>query len=104
LADLLLRLPAASQKFRRGGIAIAAGLLLLYAGTTALRALEWSHPLRFAMTEAAKHPQSPRATYDLARDYVILSGFDPTSPYVDKALAALQQAASAPHSTPLPES
>ncbi len=104
LADVLLRLAGDSDRFRRIGVLLAMVLLLLYAGTTALRALEWSNPLRFAMSEAAKHPQSPRATYDLARDYILLSGFDPASPYVDEAFAALERARQVPRATPLPES
>lgn len=103
LADLLLRAPQ-SRTLRRIGMATALGLLMLYAGLTSLRALEWSNPLRFALSEATKHPQSPRATYDLARDYIILSGYQADSPYVDRALAALEHARSVPGANPLPES
>ena len=104
LADALLRLAGDSSRYRRIGVVLAAALLLLYGGTTTLRAREWSNPIRFAMSEAAKHPQSPRATYDLARDYILLSGFDPASPYVDEALAALERARKVPRATALPES
>ena len=64
-------------------------MLAYYTGTTALRAWEWSDQLRFSVTEAAKHPQSPRATYDLARNLVILSDFQANSPYFAPALEAL---------------
>src|SRR5690606_39254433 len=104
LADVLLRLAGDSGRFRRIGLLLAIVMLLFHGGTTALRALEWSNPLRFAMSEAAKHPRSPRATYDLARDYIVLSGFDPASLYLDEAFAALERARKVPRATPLPES
>ena len=102
MGDLLLRAPP-SARLRRAGAVAAVGLLVLYAGLTTLRSLEWSNPLRFAMTEVAKHPSSPRATYDLARDLVLLSEFDPASSYVDPALAALERARRVPRATALPE-
>ncbi len=37
-----------------------------YALTTALRATEWSDPLRLALSEASKRPHSPNAQYALA--------------------------------------
>lgn len=103
LADGLLMAPR-QQPMRRAGVAAAVLLLLFHAGVTTLRAREWSDPLRFSLTEAAKHPQSPRATYDLARNLVILSGYRPDSPYTARAFEALSQAMAAPNATPLPES
>ena len=86
------------------GIATAVLLLAFYWTFTGLRAREWSDPLRFAMTEAAKHPQSPRATYDLARDLVIIAGYRQDSANLDRAFAALERAMEVRGSTPLPES
>jgi tetratricopeptide (TPR) repeat protein len=103
LADLLLRAPH-SQTMRRAGITTGIALLVLYSGETMLRAREWSDQLRFSQSEAAKHPQSPRATYDLARNLVILSNFEPDSPYFNRALVALDGAMGVPESTALPES
>jgi hypothetical protein len=102
LADGLLRAPR-RQILRRLGWVTAVLLLTLYTGLTALRAREWQDPLRFALTEAAKHAQSPRANYDVARDYILLSDYRSDSPYVDRALAALDQAMRLPGATPLPE-
>jgi hypothetical protein len=102
LADACLRAPQ-TQALRRAGVAAAMALLILYAGVTSLRAREWRDPVRFALSEAAKHPQSPRATFDVARNYVLLSGYDPHSPDVDRAFIALEQAMRVPNATVLPE-
>lgn len=101
LGDGLLRAP--TQRWRRAGITAAVLLLALYAGLTALRAREWRDPMRFSLTEASKHPQSPRATYDVARNFVILSGYQSDSPYLDNAFAALDHAMHVPGATALPE-
>lgn len=103
IGDALFLAPP-SQTLRRAGVAAACLLLLFYAGITTLRSREWSDPLRFAVTEAAKHPQSPRATYELARDLIILTGYRHDSPSLDPAFAALERAMSAPQATPMPES
>jgi protein O-mannosyl-transferase len=55
------------------------------------------------VVEAARHPDSPRATYELGRTYVILSGYRPDSPNVEKAMAALETAARVPRASTLPE-
>jgi hypothetical protein len=102
LADICLRAPR-GQTSRRAGVAAATALLLLHTGLTALRAREWDDQLRFSLSEAAKHPQSPRATYDVARNFVILSNFQPDSPYTERAFVALDQAMQATNATILPE-
>lgn len=102
LGDLVLRAPA-SQRWRRIGVSSAIALLAMYSGLTALRSSEWSDPMRFSLTEAAKHPQSPRATYDLARNYIMLSDYPSGSPFTDAALASLELAMQVPGATPLPE-
>ena len=102
LADGCLLAPRAPTA-RRVGIAAAVLLLMLYAGLTALRAREWDNQLRFALTEVAKHPQSPRATYDIARDFILLSDYRQDSPYTPLAFAALDRAMAVPDATVLPE-
>lgn len=102
LADGLLRMPRDPDQQRMGIIA-ALALLGLYAGLTALRVREWQDPLRFSLNEVARHPQSPRATYDVARNFVILSGYRPDSPYVQPAFAALERAMRVPEATTLPD-
>lgn len=94
----------AVDRTRTGKIAWGVALLLpiFYGGFTALRVLEWSNPLRFSMAEAAKHPASPRATYGLAKDLVVLSDYRADSPYLQPARAALERAMQVDGATPLP--
>jgi hypothetical protein len=101
LADGLLRWPADGRP-RRLGMLAACALLLLYAGCTVLRATEWRDPWHFANTEAAKHPGSPRATYGLARELVILTDFRADSAFLPRARDALGHAMAVPGATPLP--
>jgi len=102
LGDALLRWTRHGGP-RRVGVLTASALLFLYAGATTLRATEWRNPVQFASTEAAKHPQSPRATYSLARELVILTGFRADSPYLPAARAALDHAMAVPNASLLPE-
>jgi hypothetical protein len=82
---------------------LAAGALALCAFTLVLRANDWSDPVRLALTEAGLHPQSPRATYELGRAYVVLSGYRADSVNVDRAIESLEAAARVPQATILPE-
>ena len=103
VADLLLLAPRGDGARRIG--ALLAVLWLLWLGmTTTLRAREWSDPLRFATSEAAKHPRSPRATYDRARLLALATGYKPGSPLLPQAFAALEQARAVPDSGVLPHS
>jgi protein O-mannosyl-transferase len=86
----------------RLGTWVAVLVIVLFAALTHLRAREWDHPVRFALAEAAKHPRSPRATYDLARTLVVLGRFDPDSPYTREAFPALERARVAPGAGVLP--
>lgn len=97
LADLLLLAPRHDGS-RRVGALLALAALAAYAATTHLRATEWSDELRFASTEAQKHPHSPRATYDLARTLLVLTGYRADSPLLEPARTALAQARAAPRS------
>lgn len=101
LADGLLRAPL--QRWRRLAITTAALVFALYASLTALRVNEWRDPVSFSLIEASKHPQSPRATYDIARNLIILSDYQPNSPYTEKAYEALDRAMRVPNATALPE-
>jgi hypothetical protein len=102
LADLLLLWPARADA-RRLGVVAASLLLLLFAFGTWLRAKEWTHPVRFVQSEAAKHPLSPRANYEVARMLVILSHYRPDSPYTRPAMTAIEKALAVPGSGVLPE-
>ncbi|MCC8362493.1 hypothetical protein LK996_05325 [Lysobacter sp. A6] len=103
IADLLLLWPT-RESARRIGVLVAGFALLYYGATTHLRAREWSEPLRFAQIEAAKHPNSPRATYGYGRMLVIASDYDANSPHLQPAIVALEQAAKLPKSGLLPHS
>jgi hypothetical protein len=102
LTDLLLLAPS-TLVARRAGALFAMLFVLYCACITDLRAREWSNPMRFSSSEAAKHPQSPRATYDVARTLVILTGYRPKSPLIGATFRALERARQAPHSTILPD-
>lgn len=82
------------------GLAFVA-LFLLQAGTTFLRASEWSDPLRLAYVEATRHPTSPRANYDLALLLSVVSQ-GPEDPRHGLALATFREAARLPGAGLLP--
>jgi len=103
MADALLLLPMDVMRQRIGAL-IATLWLLLLGMTTVLRANEWGDPVRFAASEAAKHPQSPRAAYEYARVLVIITGYRPDSPAVPEAFAAIERDRALPHSGVLPHS
>lgn len=79
------------------------GLLLLWTVETALTAFAWSNPLTLAQDLAARAPASPRAQYELGRTYIIYSHYDPLSPFIEPAYAALEAAAALPRSSILPQ-
>lgn len=69
---------------------VAGGFFLLFVGTTQLRVLEWSNPLRLAASEAAKRPDSVDAQYGYAHTLIRLAGDDPHAPAMDAALELLR--------------
>ena len=101
IADLLLLAPTRTST-RTAGTLLTVILLALFSFQTRLRATEWSNPVRFALTEARKHPNSPRATYDLARILVTLSDYRSESPYFGPAMDAVELARKAPGASLLP--
>lgn len=74
-------------------IVITGCFLGLFSFTTFLRAQEWSHPLRFAYSEALKRPDSPRAQYELARVLVQAAGSDQNSPLIEESVTILERTA-----------
>ena len=79
------------------------GLMLLWTVETALTANAWGNPLSLAQDLASRAPASPRAQYELGRTYIIYSHYDPLSPFIAPAYAALEKAAALPESSILPE-
>lgn len=90
VADLLLLVPA-HESARRIGAVLAVLWLLLLGMTTWLRANEWSSPMRFASTEATKHPRSPRSGYEYSRLLVIATGYKRDSPILPLAMQELER-------------
>jgi hypothetical protein len=76
--------------------------LLWVAVATNLRAQEWSNPLRLAIAEAQRHPESPRAVYEAGRLLLIASDYKPGQAQ-DAAWKYLRQAAAIPGSSALPD-
>lgn len=103
LADLLLLAPRTRDRQHIGGL-VALLLLVMFAATTHFRAREWSDPYRFAASEAAKHPRSPRATYGLGLTLTTMSGYRADSPLLQPARAALERASRVPGGGILPHS
>lgn len=101
LADLLLLAPRA-EGARRIGALVASLAIVGYFGITLLRANEWRDPYRFATTEAAKRPASPRAQYEFARMVIDLTGYRADSPLLPEAWRALENARAVPGSDTLP--
>ncbi|WP_207780878.1 hypothetical protein [Cognatiluteimonas telluris] len=101
VADLLLLLPRGDSA-RRIGVLLTVAWLLFLGTTTLLRANEWSSPLRFASSEAAKHPHSPRSAYEYGRLLVIATRYRADSPMVPLAIRELERDRALPRSGILP--
>lgn len=82
--------------------ALVAVFLVWSAGVTFLRAQDWSNPLRLALAEANRHPDSPRANYEAGRLLIIASDYEP-GPVLEKSKFYLRRAGSIPGSSTLPE-
>ncbi len=97
-----VRLCQQSQKIRRLAN-LALGLWLgAQMSIAALRAYEWSSPLRHAQAEAARNPESPRAVYELARVQFVLAEKDPTTPAFAAAQRNFERAARLAGSSAMP--
>ncbi|WHZ19246.1 MAG: hypothetical protein OJF55_001395 [Rhodanobacteraceae bacterium] len=81
---------------------IVAVALLWFGTATWLRAEEWSNPLRLAIAEANRHPESPRAVYEAGRLLLIASHYEPGKA-LDASWKYLRQAAAIPGASALPD-
>ena len=79
---------------------LVAAALLWFAVATNLRAQEWSNPLRLAVAEANRHPDSARAVYEAGRLLLIASNYQPGKA-LDESWKYLRQAAAIPGSSAL---
>lgn len=82
---------------------IMGALFVYWGGMTALTASAWGSQLGQAEELAARAPRSPRAQYELGRTYIILSKYDPASPFTPRVYAPLERSAALPGSSILPE-
>ena len=97
---LILREPSRpSLHSTRLGFMIS--LIVLYACLTLLRANTWGDPLRLATTEAVRHPDSPRANYELGQVLTVLAP-DASSPLFTRGMEAFAHAARLPRAGLLP--
>ncbi|TAN06148.1 MAG: hypothetical protein EPN36_04290 [Rhodanobacteraceae bacterium] len=81
---------------------LVAVALLWFAVATNLRAQEWSNPLRLAIAEANRHPESARAVYEAGRLLLIASNYQPGKT-LDASWKYLREAAAIPGSSSLPD-
>ena len=73
-------------------------LFSFYAFTTAMRTVEWSDPLRLALSEAAKRPNSPSAQYALAIALLNLGSLNSSAHLSGKeAISTLEKARTLPN-------
>lgn len=82
---------------------LSVSLVLFLAILCALQVNTWADPLRLAMSLAARNPESARASYELAKNMLILAGGDRDSPLWDIGLRQLAHASSLPSRSPLAE-
>jgi hypothetical protein len=84
-------------------VALAVAWIAWLGFVTCLRALEWQSPVRLAESLAAKQPGSARTLYELGRIYLIVSKYDPSSPFTLKGRNILERAAKLDGASPLAE-
>ncbi|HWG10384.1 MAG TPA: hypothetical protein VN693_02680 [Rhodanobacteraceae bacterium] len=77
-------------------------LLVWFGGVTFLRAQDWSNPLKLALAEANRHPDSPRANYEAGRLLIIASDYAPGDT-LEASKVYLRRAAALPGSSTLPD-
>ena len=78
---------------------------LFYAGITLMRAVEWGHPIRLAVSESSKRPDSPRAQLELARVLVMSAeGSAQPTPLLAQADARMRHCMKLPQSSVVCES
>jgi hypothetical protein len=100
-AQALLALAHGPRAWLVPAVGFSAALAL--AGLTFLRANEWRDPMSFAVAEAAKHPQSPRASYYLAWMLITRSGYVADSEMVRQSFEQLERARRVPGAGVLPD-
>lgn len=82
---------------------LLAALMLISTALLAETSRAWNNPVTLARELAERAPRSPRAQYELGRTYVVMSRYDPASPFTPLVYAPLEQAMPLPGSSILPE-
>lgn len=100
LFALVLREPL-QPPLRAARLGFAVSLILLYGLLTLLRAGTWGDPVRLAATEAARHPDSPRATYALGQMLTVTAP-DATAPLFTLGMQRFEDSARLPLAGLLP--
>jgi hypothetical protein len=85
---------ALGPRAARRALALGLAAVVMLGFLTNLRARDWRNPLVFAITEAAKQPNSPRATYYKGWLLSNYTEFHADSPGIDTAIATLEHARS----------
>lgn len=66
-----------------------------------LQARTWGNPMQLALTLENRAPDSPRASYDLASQFLVAANDDPDSPFWSMALKQFERGALAASPSPL---
>lgn len=82
---------------------LAALPVVLLACLCALQAHTWGDPFRLAIALASRNPDSPRASYDLGQQMMILAGPNHSSPLLGLAAKEFEHSAQLPDSPALAE-
>ena len=83
--------------------AVLAMLGVWWVALTAFTAYNWGDTLRLASDLATRAPESPRAQYELGRTLLVMTNYDPASPYAPLVYAPLERAAALPRASILPQ-
>ena len=102
LADVLV-MWAGTTIWAKAGTALAMVFVISAGSATALRAWEWRDPLAFAISEANKRPNSPRAVYALGVVLSNLPDLKADSPLAIAAFRSFDRARQLPRSNILPD-
>jgi len=98
----LITLESGLQRSRMR-LTLAACAFLFYSFTTWMRAEEWSDPLRLALAESNKRPDSSAAQYELGRVLLASTRKSDDAPMVDQAFEVFERASHIPNSDILHE-
>jgi hypothetical protein len=82
---------------------LLAAMMAYWGAQTWMTSTAWNTPVSLARELAERGPDSPRAQYELGRMYIVMSRYEPNSPFVALAYPPLERAMALPKSSILPE-